>query len=246
MGDNVYVNLLFSNILPWFGRTNAFICSLKQDSKMEEDNKAAMANCNDDSIRTMDGLKHIRLHPGMYIGALGDGSNPRDGIYTILKEVLDNSVDEFTSGFGKNIIVDVDEKTASVLDFGQGIPLGSVIKAVSELKTRSRFDDTVNQKTIGLNGVGLKATNALSEDFGVASVRNGKCSWARFSRGELVDSGRGPTSEKNGVLIRFKPDEALFPGYAYKMEYIEQMVRNYTCANVGLTITFNGKPYRSE
>lgn len=125
---------------------------------MEASSKAAMVNYNDDSIRTMEGLKHIRLRPGMYIGALGDGTAPRDGIYTILKEVLDNSVDEFTTGFGKNIIVDVDEKTATVRDFGQGIPLGSVIKAVSTLNTSGRFDDSVYQNTIGLNGVGLTMT----------------------------------------------------------------------------------------
>lgn len=213
---------------------------------MEESSKAAMANYNDDSIRTMEGLKHIRLRPGMYIGALGDGSDPRDGIYTILKEVLDNSVDEFTTGFGKNIIVDVDEKTATVRDFGQGIPLGSVIKAVSTLNTSGRFDDSVYQKTIGLNGVGLKATNALSIDFYVASYRDGECSWAKFSRGELLDSGREASEEKNGVLIRFTPDEAMFPNYAYKMEHLEQMVRNYTCVKVGLTMTFNGRSYRSE
>lgn len=213
---------------------------------MEESSKAAMANYNDDSIRTMEGLKHIRLRPGMYIGALGDGSDPRDGIYTILKEVLDNSVDEFTTGFGKNIIVDVDEKTATVRDFGQGIPLGSVIKAVSTLNTSGRFDDSVYQKTIGLNGVGLKATNALSIDFYVASYRDGECSWAKFSRGELLDSGRDASEEKNGVLIRFTPDEMMFQNYAYKMEHLEQMVRNYTCVKVGLTMTFNGRPYRSE
>lgn len=169
---------------------------------MEDSSKAAMVNYNDDSIRTMEGLKHIRLRPGMYIGALGDGSDPRDGIYTILKEVLDNSVDEFTTGFGKNIIVDVDEKTATVRDFGQGIPLGSVIKAVSTLNTSGRFDDSVYQKTIGLNGVGLKATNALSIDFYVASYRDGECSWAKFSRGKLLDSGREASEEKNGVLMR--------------------------------------------
>lgn len=213
---------------------------------MEASSKAAMVNYNDDSIRTMEGLKHIRLRPGMYIGALGDGTDPRDGIYTILKEVLDNSVDEFTTGFGKNIIVDVDEKTATVRDFGQGIPLGSVIKAVSTLNTSGRFDDSVYQKTIGLNGVGLKATNALSIDFYVASYRDGECSWAKFSRGELLDSGREASEEKNGVLIRFTPDEAMFPNYAYKMEHLEQMVRNYTCVKVGLTMTFNGRPYRSE
>lgn len=213
---------------------------------MEDSSKAAMVNYNDDSIRTMEGLKHIRLRQGMYIGALGDGTDPRDGIYTILKEVLDNSVDEFTTGFGKNIIVDVDEKTATVRDFGQGIPLGSVIKAVSTLNTSGRFDDSVYQKTIGLNGVGLKATNALSIDFQVASYRDGECSWAKFSRGELLDSGREASEEKNGVLIRFTPDEAMFPNYAYKMEHLEQMVRNYTCVKVGLTMTFNGRPYRSE
>lgn len=213
---------------------------------MEENLKAAMANYNDDSIRTLEGLKHIRLRPGMYIGALGDGTDPRDGIYTILKEVLDNSVDEFTTGYGKNIIVDVDEKTASVRDFGQGIPLGSVIKAVSKLNTSGRFDDTVYQKTIGLNGVGLKATNALSIEFYVASYRNGECSWAKFSQGELLDSGKEASTEKNGVFIRFTPDDAMFPGYAYKMEYLEQMVRNYTCVKVGLTITLNGKAYQSE
>ena len=213
---------------------------------MDDSSKSAMVNYNDDSIRTMEGLRHIRLRPGMYIGALGDGTDPRDGIYTILKEVLDNSVDEFTTGFGKNIIVDVDEKTATVRDFGQGIPLGSVIKAVSTLNTSGRFDDSVYQKTIGLNGVGLKATNALSIDFYVASYRDGECSWAKFSRGELLDSGREASEEKNGVLIRFTPDEAMFPNYVYKMEYLEQMVRNYTCVKVGLTMTFNGRPYRSE
>lgn len=213
---------------------------------MDDSSKSAMVNYNDDSIRTMEGLRHIRLRPGMYIGALGDGTDPRDGIYTILKEVLDNSVDEFTTGFGKNIIVDVDEKTATVRDFGQGIPLGSVIKAVSTLNTSGRFDDSVYQKTIGLNGVGLKATNALSIDFYVASYRDGECSWAKYSRGELLDSGREASEEKNGVLIRFTPDEAMFPNYVYKMEYLEQMVRNYTCVKVGLTMTFNGRPYRSE
>lgn len=171
---------------------------------------------------------------------------PRHGIYTILKEVIDNSVDEFTMGFGKNIIVDVDEKTASVRDYGQGIPLGSVIKAVSILNTSGRFDDYVYQKTIGLNGVGIKATNSLSLDFYVASYRNGESSWAKFSQGELVDSGREKTSEKNGTFVRFTPDNDMFPNYAYRIEIVEQMVRNYTCVKVGLTITFNGRAYRSE
>lgn len=213
---------------------------------MEEKLKAAMAKYNDSSIRTMEGMKHIRLRPGMYIGGLGNGTDPRHGIYTILKEVIDNSVDEFTMGFGKNIIVDVDEKTASVRDYGQGIPLGSVIKAVSILNTSGRFDNSVYQKTIGLNGVGIKATNALSLDFYVASYRDGESSWAKFSQGELVDSGSGKTTEKNGTFVRFTPDNDMFPNYAYRMDIVEQMVRNYCCVKVGLTITFNGKPYWSE
>lgn len=213
---------------------------------MEEKHLSSAGNYTDESIRTMEGMKHIRLRPGMYIGGLGNGTDPRHGIYTILKEVIDNSVDEFTMGFGKNIIVDVDEKTASVRDYGQGIPLGSVIKAVSILNTSGRFDDSVYQKTIGLNGVGIKATNALSLEFFVASYRNGESSWAKFSQGELVDSGREKTDEKNGTYIRFTPDNAMFPNYAYRMDIVEQMVRNYTCVKVGLTITFNGKPYWSE
>ena len=166
---------------------------------MEDKHLSSAGNYTDESIRTMEGMKHIRLRPGMYIGGLGNGTDPRHGIYTILKEVIDNSVDEFTMGFGKNIIVDVDEKTASVRDYGQGIPLGSVTKAVSILNTSGRFDDSVYQKTIGLNGVGIKATNALSLDFYVASYRNGESSWAKFSQGELVDSGREKTTEKNGT-----------------------------------------------
>ena len=213
---------------------------------MEDKHLPSAGNYTEDSIRTMEGMKHIRLRPGMYIGALGDGTDPRHGIYTILKEAIDNSVDEFTMGFGKNIIVEVDEKSAMVRDFGQGIPLGSVVKAVSVLNTSGRFDDSIYQKTIGLNGVGLKATNALSLNFYVASYRNGECSWARFFRGELVESGREATSEKRGTLIQFTPDNEMFPNYAYRMEFVEQMVRNYTCVKVGLTITFNGKPYRSE
>lgn len=213
---------------------------------MEDNLKAAMANYNDDSIRTMEGLKHIRLRPGMYIGRLGNGTDPRHGIYTILKEVIDNSVDEFTMGFGKNIIVDVDEKSATVRDYGQGIPLGSVIKAVSIVNTSGRFDDSVYQKTIGLNGVGIKATNALSLDFYVASYRNGERSWAKFCQGELINSGREKTTEKNGTLVRFTPDKELFQDYAFRLDVVEQMVRNYCCVKVGLTITFNGKPYWSE
>lgn len=213
---------------------------------MEDKHLSSAGNYTEENIKTMEGMKHIRLRPGMYIGGLGNGTDPRHGIYTILKEVIDNSVDEFTMGFGKNIIVDVDEKTASVRDYGQGIPLGSVIKAVSILNTSGRFDDSVYQKTIGLNGVGIKATNALSLDFYVASYRNGESYWAKFSQGELVESGREKTSEKNGTFVRFTPDNDMFPNYAYRMDIVEQMVRNYTCVKVGLTITFNGRAYRSE
>ena len=182
----------------------------------------------------------------MYIGRLGDGSELDDGIYMLLKEVIDNSVDEFTSGYGKEIVVDVDETTASVRDYGRGIPLGSVIKAVSTLNTGARFDDSVYQNTIGLNGVGTKAVNAMSTEFHVCAYRDGQCSWARFSKGILLDSGQGPTSEKNGTFVKFTPDPSLFVDYSFRMEFVEKMVKNYSYVKAGLKLTFNGNQYLSE
>ena len=203
-------------------------------------------NYTDDNIRTIDGVQHIRLRPGMYIGRLGDGRNPSDGIYVLLKEIVDNSIDEFAMGFGKQVIIDVVDNHVKVRDFGRGIPLDSVIKAVSILNTGGKFDDKAFKKSVGLNGVGTKAVNALSQDFYVCSHRDGECSWARFECGKLVDSGKGATKEKNGTLVEFFPDAALFKDFSFNLDFVETMVKNYSYLKKGLTLVFNGTPYKSE
>jgi len=203
-------------------------------------------NYNEDNIQTLSWNEHIRHSSGMYIGSLGDGSDPDGGIYILLKEVIDNSIDEFTAGFGKEIIINVDEKTASVRDFGQGIPLGSVIKATSTLNTGGRFTSDVYKKSIGMNGVGTKAVNALSVDFYVCSHRDGEKSWAKFSKGEFLDSGREPTDEKNGTFVSFTPDPDMFVGYSFRTEYVEELVRNYSYVKTGLTLILNDTPYSSQ
>ena len=203
-------------------------------------------NYTDDNIRTIDGVQHIRLRPGMYIGRLGDGRNPSDGIYVLLKEIIDNSIDEFAMGFGKQIQIDINDNHVRVRDFGRGIPLDSVIKAVSVLNTGGKFDDKAFKKSVGLNGVGTKAVNALSETFYVCSHRDGESSWARFECGKLVDSGKQPTKEKNGTLVEFFPDAALFKDFNYNMDFVETMVKNYSYLKKGLTLVFNGTSYKSE
>lgn len=201
----------------------------------------------DDNIRTLDGVEHIRRRPGMYIGRLGDGKNPGDGIYVLLKEIVDNSIDEFAAGYGKEIKITVEDgKKVTIRDFGRGIPLDSVIKAVSKLNTGAKFDNAVFKKSVGLNGVGTKAVNALSETFHICSHRDGECSWADFERGELKDSGKGPTTEKNGTFVSFTPDPLMFGEYEYKPEYVETMVKNYSYLKTGLTLDFNGTRYKSE
>ena len=182
-----------------------------------------VTNYTDDNIKTIEGVEHIRLRPGMYIGRLGDGSKEGDGIYVLLKEIV-----------------------VSVRDFGRGIPLDSVIKATSILNTGGKFDDKAFKKSVGLNGVGTKAVNALSESFYVCSHRDGECSWARFERGELKDSGRGETKEKNGTLVVFKPDSMMFSKFSYNMDYVRTMVKNYSYLKKGLTLVFNGESYKSE
>ena len=200
---------------------------------------------NEDSIRTLAWNEHIRERAGMYIGQLGNGEDEHDGIYVLLKEIIDNSVDEFTMGHGKLIEITVTDKSAEVRDYGRGIPLGSVIKATSTLNTGGRFDDSVYQKTIGLNGVGTKAVNALSDNFFVASFRDGETSWGRFERGVLVDSGRGPTTEKNGTKVAFIPDSTKFVDYSFHMDYVEKMIKNYMYVKKSLTLRLNGKDYLS-
>src|SRR5574344_2967710 len=207
-----------------------------------------MANSGytDDKIRTLEGVEHIRMRPGMYIGRLGNGSNPGDGIYVLLKEIVDNSVDEFAMNCGKEIRITIQMNDVTVRDFGRGIPLDSVVKAVSVLNTGGKFDDKVFKKSVGLNGVGSKAVNALSEKFSVYSYREGICSWARFERGELQDSGKEETREKDGTLVMFTPDSMMFGEYSFNMDYVETMVKNYSYLKKGLTLILNGTPYKSE
>ena len=203
-------------------------------------------NYTDANIRTLEGVEHIRMRPGMYIGRLGNGNNPGDGIYVLLKEIIDNSVDEFAMGFGKQVQITIEEKTVTVRDFGRGIPLDAVIKATSVLNTGGKFDTKGYKKSVGLNGVGTKAVNALSESFYVCSHRDGECSWAKYERGELKDSGKAPTKEKNGTLVVFQPDPLMFTDFHFNMDYVETMVKNYSYLKKGLTLVLNGTSYKSE
>lgn len=200
----------------------------------------------EDNIRTLEGLEQIRLRPGMHIGRLGNGTNPDDGIYILLKEIIDNSVDEFGMGAGREVRITVEEGTVSVRDFGRGIPLGKVIDAVSVLFTGGKYDDKAFQKSVGLNGVGTKAVNALSSMFYVKSHREGSCVWARFERGKLQESGEEPTKEKDGTFVSFTPDKLIFGEYAFNMDYVETMVKNYSYLNKGLSLNLNGTLYKSE
>ena len=201
---------------------------------------------NDDAIQTLEWYEHIRRRSGMYIGRLGNGERQGDGIYVLLKEVIDNSVDEFSMGYGKRIDITIEDKTVTVRDFGRGIPLGKVIDATSKLNTGGKFDTANFQKSVGMNGVGTKAVNAMSSDFYVESFRDGQSFHARFSRGILQDSGLAESGEKNGTLIRFTPDEQMFEGYSFHMEIVESMVKNYSYLKKGLTLVLNGVPYKSE
>lgn len=206
-----------------------------------------LSNYTDANIKTLEGVEHIRRRPGMYIGRLGNGSNPGDGIYVLLKEIIDNCIDEYSAGFGKQVIVNIDGLQVSVRDFGRGIPLNSVVKATSELNTGGKFDDKVFKKAVGLNGVGTKAVNALSSEFYVSSFREGESSWARYERGELIDSGKnGKVAERNGTLVTFTPDHEMFGDFDFNMEYVETMVKNYSYLKKGLTLVLNGTSYKSE
>ncbi len=201
---------------------------------------------NDDAIQTLEWNEHIRRRAGMYIGRLGNGDRQGDGIYVLLKEIVDNSIDEFSMGFGKRIDIAIEGKTVTVRDFGRGIPLNKVVDATSKLNTGGKFDDTHFKKSVGMNGVGTKAVNAMSVDFYVASYRDGQCSYAHFSRGELLESAIVPTTEKNGTFTRFTPDEDLFNDFSFHMEFVESMVKNYSYLKKGLTLTLNGEAYKSE
>jgi topoisomerase-4 subunit B len=204
-------------------------------------------NYTEASIQSLDWREHIRLRPGMYIGKLGDGSSRDDGIYVLLKEIIDNCIDEFTMGYGKKISVTIHERKVSVRDFGRGIPLGKVIDCVSKINTGGKYDSSAFQKSVGLNGVGTKAVNALSDFFRVQSFRDGKTVSAEFERGILKQHQKEkPTDEPDGTLVEFIPDASIFKKFRFDMEYVERMMQNYSYLNVGLTLILNGKEFRSE
>ena len=213
----------------------------------EETPKKLGSDYSEENIITLEWYEHIRRRSGMYIGRLGNGERQGDGIYVLLKEVIDNSVDEFSMGYGKRIDITIDEdKTVTVRDYGRGIPLGKVVDVVSKLNTGGKFDTASFQKSVGMNGVGTKAVNAMSSDFWVESFRDGQSSFAHFSRGIQLDCGQRDTTEKNGTLIRFTPDDQMFEGYAFHMDIVETMVKNYSYLKKGLTLMLNGVPYKSE
>jgi topoisomerase-4 subunit B len=209
----------------------------------------SMANAyTEASIKTLSPLEHIRLRPGMYIGRLGSGTHAEDGIYVLLKETIDNSIDEFTMGFGKKIEIDLQDRTLRVRDYGRGIPLGKLIDCVSIINTGAKYDSETFQKAVGLNGVGQKAVNALSSSYRAQAVREGETKIVEFQQGRLKkDHKVGRTEERNGTIVEFTPDEALFgKDFKFRPEFIEEMLWNYAFLNRGLTLTFNGKPFRSE
>ena len=207
---------------------------------MEETNTTV--SYTEENIRHLSDMEHVRTRPGMYIGRLGDGSHIEDGIYVLLKEIIDNSIDEFRMGIGKRIDITVaDDLRVSVRDYGRGIPLGKLVEAVSMLNTGGKYDTKVFKKSVGLNGVGAKAVNALSTRFVAASVRDGVKRTAVFERGNLVSDTQEPTSEDNGTYVFFEPDDTLFVGYRYRPEFVETMLRNYTYLNAGLSIYYNGR-----
>ncbi len=208
---------------------------------------AAQSNYTEDNIRSLDWKEHIRMRPGMYIGKLGDGSSPDDGIYILLKEVLDNSIDEYVMGAGKTIEISVQGERVIVRDYGRGIPLGKVVDVVSKMNTGGKYDSKAFKKSVGLNGVGTKAVNALSSFFRVESTRDGKSASAEFEQGNLTSKELlDETSRRKGTKVSFIPDEIIFKNYKYRNEYIVKMLKNYVYLNPGLTIVFNGEKYFSE
>ncbi|MDG2491423.1 MAG: DNA topoisomerase IV subunit B [Flavobacteriaceae bacterium] len=201
----------------------------------------------EDNIRSLDWKEHIRIRPGMYIGKLGDGSSPDDGIYILLKEVLDNSIDEFVMGAGKTIEIVIKEQEVSVRDYGRGIPLGKVVDVVSKMNTGGKYDSRAFKKSVGLNGVGTKAVNALSSSFRVESNRDNQTKSATFEAGNLIEETTPiESSKRKGTKVSFTPDNSIFKNFRYRTEYIVKMIKNYVYLNPGLTIDFNGEKYYSE
>ena len=209
--------------------------------------KSNLFEYTEESIKSLDWREHIRLRPGMYIGKLGDGSSPDDGIYVLLKEVIDNCIDEHTMGYGKQVEVNIDQKTVTIRDYGRGIPLGKVVDVVSKINTGAKYDSKAFQKSVGLNGVGTKAVNALSSYFKVTAFRDGKEKTAEFSKGVLTkDYKEAKTDGANGTLVVFIPDETVFKNFHFLPEYMDNQFWNYCYLNAGLIINFNGKKYVSK
>ena len=210
-------------------------------------NNPAPVAYDDDSIKTLSPREHLRLRPGMYIGKLGDGSQSDDGIYVLIKETVDNSIDEFIMGAGDKIEITIEDNVVSVRDYGRGIPLKSLSAAVSQMNTGGKYEGDAFQKTVGLNGVGVKAVNMLSSEFTARSVRDGEAHTVTFAKGlEVSDRWESGVAEKNGTFISFRVDEEIFGQYAYNLDYVEQLVRNYTYLNLGLKIILNGQEYVSK
>ena len=208
---------------------------------------AEQVTYTEDNIRSLDWKEHIRMRPGMYIGKLGDGKDADDGIYVLLKEVIDNSIDEYTMGHGRTVEVVIKDDEVRVRDYGRGIPLGKVVDCVSKINTGGKYDSRAFKKSVGLNGVGTKAVNALSTEFIVESVREGQIKRAGFELGELIDDAKVETTTKrNGTRIRFKPDPEIFKAYRFRTEHVEKLLWNYAYLNTGLTLYLNGEKFRSE
>src|SRR5690349_20085880 len=215
--------------------------------KKEKEESTNLFEYTEESIKSLDWREHIRLRPGMYIGKLGDGSSPDDGIYVLLKEVIDNCIDEYTMGYGKQIDISIEGKNVTVRDYGRGIPLGKVVDVVSQINTGAKYDSKVFQKAVGLNGVGTKAVNALSNYFKVTAFREGKEKTAEFERGVLTKEHKeAKTSEPNGTLITFIPDDSVFKNFHYIHEYLDSQLWNYCYLNAGLVLNLNGKRYVSK
>lgn len=220
---------------------------MTENEILPSDPETAEINYTEDNIVTLSWNDHIRERPGMYIGKLGDGSSADDGIYVLLKEVLDNTIDEFMMGFGKQVDVEVTESSVKVRDFGRGIPLGKLVDAVSKMNTGGKYDTKVFKKSIGQNGVGVKAVNAMSTEFRVCSFRDGKMKEARFSAGNLLEESElKDTDQPNGTLVEFTPDPMIFTDYRFRDDYIIPLLKNYTYLNTGLTIVFNGQKFQSR
>src|SRR5882724_10575731 len=213
---------------------------------MAKEKETNLFEYTEESIQSLDWKQHIRLRPGMYIGKLGDGSSPDDGIYVLVKEVLDNCIDEYTMGHGKIVELTIEGKTVSIRDYGRGIPLGKVVDVVSKVNTGAKFDSKVFQKSVGLNGVGTKAVNALSNYFKVTAFREGKEKTAEFARGALTKEYKeAKTGEQNGTLVTFIPDDTVFRSFKFHPEFLENQIWNYCFLNAGLKIVYNGKNFQS-